>query len=92
MIRPNDEQWEGNAWVRRSESWGRWWRRVNGDQKEFEVEEVDEEASPRQTGRLWWGTGRGRKVGFRGSERRPLLDGDHHIAVRELGQRGELNS
>ena len=50
-------------WVRRSERWGRWWRRVRGEQKEFEVEEVDD--GTRKRGFFWWNT--------RGEERRPLL-------------------
>jgi hypothetical protein len=82
VVQPNDEQWKEDVWVRQSESWGKWWRRLRGEQKEFEVEEVDQ-GSTRSTGRMWWGSGRGRKIGFHGAERRPLLlDGDHAVAVR----------
>ncbi|KAJ4993473.1 hypothetical protein SVAN01_01021 [Stagonosporopsis vannaccii] len=41
----------GEIWVRR-ESWGRWWRRITGQQKECEVEEVDEGTQER--GWNWW--------------------------------------
>ncbi|KAH7349009.1 hypothetical protein BKA66DRAFT_477104 [Pyrenochaeta sp. MPI-SDFR-AT-0127] len=66
------EDGSGEVWVRRGENWAKWWRRMRGEQKEFEVEEVDEGA-PRR-GRLWWGSGKGRKIGFNGAERRPLLE------------------
>ena len=52
------------VWVRRGESWGKWWRRVNGEQKEFEVEEVD--GGTHKRGFFWWNT--------RDAERRPLLE------------------
>jgi hypothetical protein len=82
VVQPNDEQWKEDVWVRQSESWGKWWRRLRGEQKEFEVEEVDQ-GSTRSTGRMWWGSGRSRKIDFHGAERRPLLlDGDHAVAVR----------
>lgn len=75
MVVPNDEgQWKGDIWVRRSESWGRWWRRVNGDQKEFEVEEMDDGTPER--GRTWWAGGNNGKIAPHGAERRPLLEGD----------------
>jgi hypothetical protein len=41
----------GETWVR-SESWGKWWRRVTGQQREYEVEEVDEGTNER--GWSWW--------------------------------------
>lgn len=41
----------GEIWMRR-ESWGKWWRRITGQQKEFEVEEVDDGTSER--GWSWW--------------------------------------
>ncbi|KAF1847743.1 uncharacterized protein K460DRAFT_276371 [Cucurbitaria berberidis CBS 394.84] len=59
------------VWVRKGEGWGAWWKRVRGEQKEFEVEEVHEGTSKR--GWIWWGSGKGRNVGVRGAERRPLL-------------------
>ncbi|KAF2023617.1 hypothetical protein EK21DRAFT_105200 [Setomelanomma holmii] len=65
-----------DVWVRKSESWGKWWRRVRGEQKEFEVEEMDE-GSPRETGRTWWRGVRAAGSEIRGAERRPLLDGDN---------------
>lgn len=52
------------VWVRKSEGWRRWWRRVRGKQKEFAVEEVDEGTGKR--GFFWWNT--------RDAERRPLLE------------------
>jgi hypothetical protein len=76
VMRPNEgEQWRGDIWVRKSESWGRWWRRVRGEQKEFEVEDVDE-GSTRETGRMWWGGEQSRKSTLQGAERRPLLEGN----------------
>jgi hypothetical protein len=75
VVVPNGEGlWKGGIWVRKSESWGRWWRRVKGDQKEFEIEEVDE-GTPRR-GQTWWGSGNSRKMRINGAERRPLLEGD----------------
>ncbi|KAL7775926.1 hypothetical protein CFE70_006338 [Pyrenophora teres f. teres 0-1] len=53
----------GEVWVRKSEGWGKWWRRVMGEQKEFEVEEVDD--GTRKRGFFLWNT--------RDEERRPLL-------------------
>lgn len=52
-----------DIWVRKSEGWGMWWRRVSGKPKEFEIEEVDE--GTRKRGFFWWNT--------RDAERRPLL-------------------
>lgn len=45
------EDGTGEIWVRK-ESWGKWWRRITGQQKEFEVEEVDEGTGER--GWNWW--------------------------------------
>jgi hypothetical protein len=58
------EDGSGETWLRKSEGWRRWWRRVRGEQKEFEVEEVDEGTGKR--GFFWWNT--------RDAERRPLLE------------------
>ena len=58
------ENGSGEIWVRKSEGWRRWWRRVRGEQKEFEVEEVDEGTGKR--GFFWWNK--------RDAERRPLLE------------------
>ena len=52
-----------DIWVRKSEGWGMWWRRVSGKPKEFEIEEVDE--GTRKRGFFWWNT--------RDAERRLLL-------------------
>jgi hypothetical protein len=57
------EDGTGGVWVRKSEGWGKWWRRVRGEQKEFEVEVVDD--GTRKRGFFWWNT--------RDQERRPLL-------------------
>ncbi|KAF1918689.1 hypothetical protein BDU57DRAFT_554132 [Ampelomyces quisqualis] len=74
VVYPNEEeQWTGDLWTRRGEGWGRWWRRMNGDQKELEVEEVDD-GSPHETGRNWWGGRKGGQVDVHGEETRPLLD------------------
>jgi hypothetical protein len=62
-----------DVWVRRHESWGKWWRRIRGEQKEFEIEEVDD-GSTGKTGRAWWRGLRARRLGSQGAERRPLLD------------------
>ncbi len=65
------EDGSGEIWVRRSESWAEWWRRVRGKQGEFEIEEVDEGTPERSW--FWWrriDSGKSKpKVG----ERRPLL-------------------
>jgi hypothetical protein len=58
------EDGTGEVWVRKSEGWRRWWRRMSGEEKEFEVEEIDE--GTRKRGFFWWNT--------RGEERRPLLE------------------
>ncbi|KAF2125437.1 hypothetical protein P153DRAFT_324741 [Dothidotthia symphoricarpi CBS 119687] len=57
-------------WVRKGESWGRWWRRLDGDEREFEVEEVDGGTAERS----WhaWGAG-GRGQNGSAGERRSLL-------------------
>jgi hypothetical protein len=74
VVYPNEEeQLNGDLWTRKSESWGRWWRRVNGDEKEFEIEDVDD-GSPRETGRNWWGGRNGRQVEFQRNEHQPLLE------------------
>lgn len=83
VVYPNEVEYEEDVWVRRSESWASWWWRVNGEQKEFEVEEVDD-GSTRSTGRMWWGTGHGRKIGFQGAERRPLLASNRDVNVSHL--------
>lgn len=57
------EDGSGGVWVRRSEGWGRWWRRTRGEPREFEVEEIDDGTGRR--GWVWWDN----RVG----ERRPLL-------------------
>jgi len=58
------EDGTGEVWVRKSEGWGKWWRRMMGEEKEFEVEEVDD--GTRKRGFFWWNT--------RDAERRPLLE------------------
>lgn len=73
MVYPGEQQYEGDIWVRKSESWGHWWRRVRGEQKEFEVEEVDD-GSARETGRFWWNGGNRHQSDSRGTERAPLLE------------------
>jgi hypothetical protein len=45
------EDGTGEIWVRK-ESWGKWWRRITGQQKEYEIEEVDEGTPER--GWNWW--------------------------------------
>lgn len=65
------EDGSGEVWVRSSESWGKWWRRMKGDQKKFEVEEVDE-GTPKRGIFLWRGW-KGRKAGVQDAERQPLL-------------------
>jgi hypothetical protein len=75
VVYPSEEErYQGDVWVRRGETWGKWWRRIRGEQKEFEVEDVDE-GSTRGTARSWWGSGNGRENGHQATERRPLLDG-----------------
>ncbi|KAH6638990.1 hypothetical protein C7974DRAFT_387665 [Boeremia exigua] len=41
----------GEVWIRK-ESWGKWWRRTIGRQKESEIEEVDEGTN--EIGWNWW--------------------------------------
>lgn len=57
------EDGRSGVWVRKGEGWGQWWRRMRGEQREFEVEEVDD--GTRKRGFFWWNT--------REEERRPLL-------------------
>ena len=47
------EDGTGEIWVRK-ESWGKWWRRTTGQQKEYEVEEVD--GGTNEIGWNWWKT------------------------------------
>ena len=65
------EDGSGEVWVRKGEGWGKWWRRVKGDQKEFEVEEIDE-GTPKR-GMFWWRGWKGKKFGDQEAERQPLL-------------------
>jgi hypothetical protein len=78
VVYPSEEdEYTGRIWVRRGETWASWWRRVEGEQKEFEVEEIDD-GSTRETARTWWTSlvGRkGRENGYQNTERRPLLNG-----------------
>jgi hypothetical protein len=67
-----EEQLKGDIWVRRAESWGKWWRRVQEEQNEFEVEEVDH-GSTRATGRMWWNGEPSQETATQDAERRPLL-------------------
>lgn len=62
------EDGSGEVWVRKSESWGKWWRRLRGDEKEFEVEEIDGGTAER--GRFWWAGGKKKSTS---GERQPLL-------------------
>jgi hypothetical protein len=61
------EDGTGGVWVRKSEGWAKWWRRMRGEQKEFEVEEVDD-GTPKR-GFFWWNQNANREA-----EWRPLLD------------------
>jgi hypothetical protein len=61
------EDGTGGVWVRKSEGWKQWWRRVSGEQKEFEIEEVDN-GTPKW-GFFWWN-----KSANSEAEERPLLD------------------
>ena len=61
------EDGTGGVWVRKSEGWAKWWRRGRGEQKEFEVEEVDDGTLKR--GFFWWNQSADREA-----ERMPLLD------------------
>lgn len=72
VVYPGEQDYRGTMWVRKSESWGKWWRRVRGDEKEFEIEEVDD-GSTRETGRFWWSSVRQDAAR---TERAPLLSGD----------------
>jgi hypothetical protein len=83
VVRPNEhEQWKGDIWVRESEGWGKWWRKIRGEQKEFEIEAVDDGVT-RDTGRMWWGGGVSRgENGSMSAERRPLLDGNQESGLR----------
>jgi hypothetical protein len=67
-----EEQLKGDIWVRRGESWGKWWRRVRGERKEFEVEEVDD-GSTRETSRMWWNGEATQETATPDAERIPLL-------------------
>jgi hypothetical protein len=65
------EDGRGDVWERKSEGWGKWWRRVRGEEGEFEVVDVDD--GTRKRGFVWWSTTSGRKNGNGDVERRPLL-------------------
>ncbi|KAF2685443.1 hypothetical protein K458DRAFT_417497 [Lentithecium fluviatile CBS 122367] len=54
------------VWVRRSEDWGRWWRRLTGKPREDEIREVDGGTEERS----WWAW---RNVRHEESERQHLL-------------------
>ncbi|KAH9882633.1 hypothetical protein J1614_000869 [Plenodomus biglobosus] len=66
------EDGSGETWVRKGESWSRWWRRIRGQQEEFAFEEVDGEATPQRPKR-WNGLVRGGKATAPGNERTRLL-------------------
>lgn len=61
----------GEIWVRKSEEWSKWWRRVRGEQTEFEVEEIDEGTPTR--GWNWWAAGKRARGGVHDA-RTPLLN------------------
>jgi hypothetical protein len=59
-------------WVRKSQSWGRWWRLLTGRPREDEVLEVDGGTEERS----WWAWGnvsKRRDVRYGEPARRPLL-------------------
>jgi prepilin-type processing-associated H-X9-DG protein len=60
------------VWERKSEGWGTWWRRARGEEREFEVVDVDN--GTRKRGFFWLNTTSGRKNVNGNAERRPLLD------------------
>jgi hypothetical protein len=73
VVYPSEkEQFKGEIWVREDERWGKWWRRVRGDQKEFEVEEVDN-GSSRETRRMWCIGEASQETATQDAERIPLL-------------------
>lgn len=49
------------VWVRRGESWGKWWRKIHGRLSEDEIEDVDEGTSERSW-LVWSSRFRRRKV------------------------------
>jgi hypothetical protein len=58
-------------WVRKSESWGRWWRRMTGQLGENEIEEMDE--GTRERSWRFWRIFRKEHLRLDGPEARPLL-------------------
>ncbi|KAH7071221.1 hypothetical protein BKA63DRAFT_517549 [Paraphoma chrysanthemicola] len=61
-----------DVWVRSSVSWGTWWRKRTGEQKEFEIDEIVD-GSPRKNGKTWWTSLRLWRPEGQGAESRPLL-------------------
>ena len=61
----------GEIWVREGEDWSRWWRKLSGNQRKFEIEDVDnrsfKDRRPRRN------TKNKTQVAGDGSERTPLL-------------------
>ena len=64
------EDGTGESWVRK-ESWGKWWRRLTGQQKEYEIEEVDD--GNRERGWNWWRAAK-RSINGSADEGRVRLD------------------
>jgi hypothetical protein len=58
-------------WERKSEEWGTWWRRLRGEEKEFEVLEVDD--GTRKRGFFWWNNRSGGMASNGNAERTPLI-------------------
>ncbi|KAF2703418.1 hypothetical protein K504DRAFT_463480 [Pleomassaria siparia CBS 279.74] len=64
------EDGTGEVWVRRSEGWGRRWRRMRGREREEEEELLDDGVEERSKW-VWWNLfGKRRSVRLEGDERR----------------------
>jgi hypothetical protein len=72
VVYPNEEQFEGRIWVRKGDSWGRWWKKVRGRQSEDEIEEVDDESTK----------GIRRKIVIQHTEASPLLPSQERGSIR----------
>lgn len=67
------EDGTGEVWVRKGESWGKWWRRARGKEREDEVEIIDDGAKERSWW-MWRNVFRPRRLNrSQTGERRPLL-------------------
>jgi hypothetical protein len=71
MVYPTDEQFKGQVWARKGDSWLRPWKVLGGKQRIFRLEETD--TGSRNEIRTWRGRQQSRNIVIQGMEVSPLL-------------------